>query len=234
MIRIHVKLIPLTPYNISSSLRTRERKVVFYFGVDPSFKFIPPTSIKGILRTAACYAFFESVCETVTAKILILNREKIEEELKKCENGVKFVRQSFDCAELQKLRESKDCESKVYASVLESIIDKFSSPCIVCRVFGSENAKAKMRIVMGHKNINTYLIGNLRFSYDIKTNSKGLDVEVSKDQIEFDVLCEDDECKDVIIKALEQINNGTVRLGRFKSRGFGIIRAEYEVIQHIS
>ncbi|WP_016732748.1 hypothetical protein [Saccharolobus islandicus] len=83
------------------------------------------------------------------------------------------MRQSFDCAELQKLRESKDCESKVYASVLESIIDKFSSPCIVCRVFGSENARAKMRIVMGHKNVNTYLIGNLRFSYDIKTNSKG-------------------------------------------------------------
>ncbi|MFP3227046.1 MAG: hypothetical protein RXQ80_09050 [Sulfolobaceae archaeon] len=73
MIRIHVKLVPLTPYNISASLKTGERKVMFYFGSDPSFKFIPPTTIKGLLRTAACYTYFEGACETVTAKILLSN-----------------------------------------------------------------------------------------------------------------------------------------------------------------
>lgn len=230
MIRIHVKLVPLTPYNISASLKTGERKVMFYFGSDPSFKFIPPTTIKGLLRTAACYAYFEGACETVTAKILLSNLDRVESELEKCKNSEKKAKSSFTCAELQRLRESEDCESKVYANILGDVTEKFSKPCIICRVFGNENIRAKMRIVMSHKKVNTQFMSDLKFTYDIKKKSKGLSIEVSKDEIEFDVLCEDEECKNVIIEALRQINDGIVRLGRFKSRGLGTLRAEYKVI----
>lgn len=229
MIRIHVRLIPLTPYNISSGLKTREKVVLFNFGVDPTFKFVPPTTIKGVLRTGANYAFYGNTCETVTAKILVNELENIKEELKKCE-GVEKVKKSFTCSELQRIRENNDCESMVYSSILKEVIDRFSKPCIVCRVFGNENVKAKARIVPRTLKVNTFFIKDLWFSYNMGESEKGLRVEVSNDKIEFIVLCEDEECKGVTLKALEEINRGSVRLGKFKSRGFGIIKAQYEVV----
>lgn len=219
MIRISVKLEPVTKYVISSPFhKPGESKTYFYFGVNPRKKVIPISTLKGMLRTAAVYAYPEDSCEFQTSKKLLEYKAKHPEE--------KDLESSLTCARIQDIKNNEKEEYEKYKKCLgEEIIKKFSTPCIICRVFGNTKVRGKARII--YKGPTEVEIEAKRFKFSW---GKELEVEVTKQPIEFDVLCEDEECKEVILKALEKINEGIVRIGRFKSRGLGILKAEYKII----
>ncbi|BFH74710.1 hypothetical protein SJAV_26540 [Sulfurisphaera javensis] len=224
MKRLLLKFKPITPYVISSSLSSEEKKVEFYFGINPKHKFIPPSTIKGFLRTAAVYSYSTESCEFISSTLMM-------------KNGIKPF--TLTCADL--------IDPSNYDQNIRSIIEqtkkcmqerKVRIPCIICRTFGNTKVRGKMRIVKvtvdsNNESLEGKLeeISNLLFSWQLsEENRKALTVETSKSEIKVEILCEDDECVEVIKNACEVINKGLVRLGRFKSRGFGRLTVEVEEI----
>ncbi|AWR98456.1 RAMP superfamily CRISPR-associated protein [Metallosphaera hakonensis] len=212
MKKFKVTLTPVTQYVIGQSVPC-EKKVEFNYGLYPTKKFVPISSIKGLLRTAAVYSQGENSCEFVTSRI--------------CRGDEDLVR---TCSDIQDMFENLSPASQQCRESLKEYRDKFSSPCIVCRVFGNGKVRGKMRILGDNVEIkNLREVGNLRFSYNFLESRhpkyEGLKVEASNAKVEFEVLCSDHECEKLLREAIKVINNGLVRLGRFKSRGFGIVKA---------
>ncbi|QGA68926.1 RAMP superfamily CRISPR-associated protein [Sulfolobus sp. E11-6] len=214
MKRVKIVLHPITPYVISAP-RSKERKVEFYFGINPERKFIPPSTLKGLLRTAAIYANLDDSCEYQTS-------------LRLCGKDLRLhAGESLTCADLQDLKE----EDEGY-SLLMDLIQRFKRPCKICRVFGNTKVRGKIRIVLPRElNVELDELQNFYFSYTIGRTDKELKIEASKSDIEFEVICEDDEAYETIEEAVNIINQGIVRIGRFKSRGFGILKAESELLR---
>ncbi|MCY0859648.1 MAG: RAMP superfamily CRISPR-associated protein [Sulfolobaceae archaeon] len=220
MIEIRIRIKPQTYYVISGE-QSPEEKVEFNKGIFYPY-YINPSVIKGFLRTAAVYAYYDSSCEILTSKAILSNLEKIKKEI-----GEENIKLSLTCSDIDELLKNKNSkEAKVYLNVLSGVINSLSRPCKICRVFGNSEIRGKLRIVYHVHSVNTYTIKGLKFSWHYAKRKNGIDVVGSKETIEFTILCEDMECKEVVENAVKMINRGVVRLGRFKSRGFGLVRAE--------
>ncbi|AAY81199.1 RAMP superfamily CRISPR-associated protein [Sulfolobus acidocaldarius] len=222
MIKLVIRLEPSTGYVISGE-PSPDRKVEFNASIFYSYPYINPSTIKGFLRSAAVYGYPDVSCEILSSKTIISNIDRIKKKI----HNEEQIRLSFMCSDIEDLLENRNSrEASVYLEVLGDIIRKLKRPCKVCRVFGNGSVKGKLRIIYQIRPLNTTEIKGLKFSREYKENREGLSVMMSKDPIEFTVLCEDKECQEVIKRAVSVINDSVVRLGRFKSRGFGIVNAK--------
>ncbi|MCY0861360.1 MAG: RAMP superfamily CRISPR-associated protein [Metallosphaera prunae] len=249
MIKLKISLIPVTKYSVGVSA-PKEKRTVFYSGLYRKNKFIPPSTIKGLLRSAAVQVEGDRSCEfKISKKLLEMGESNSVNEGES--GGI-----PSNCGDLQNVLEGNmEVHGKV-KSMVDEILRTLTIPCRVCRVFGNSRMRGKARIVF--PNLRDSIVGpyvlpigqsmprrtfsirdvkDLQFSYELAQNKEQrnpdgiLRVEATDATIEFFVICEDEECKELVKEAVKLIDQGLIRLGRYKSRGFGILKANIEEIR---
>jgi CRISPR-associated RAMP protein (TIGR02581 family) len=182
--------------------------------------YIPGSSLKGIFRT--------------TAEKLAISRG-----LDVCYGG-EGCKEKFDKA--LKLKYDKILQNEVETGKEEKIVEVLSSKyCLICRLFGTTLYSSHIRISDSYPNQNEIPLTSVKTGIAIERRSGGAKARAFY-QVEFvnpgakfygSIILHNFPNYGIglLAEILEQINQGHVKIGGFKSRGFGSVRVTIESLK---
>ncbi|WP_126450743.1 hypothetical protein [Sulfodiicoccus acidiphilus] len=124
------------------------------------------------------------------------------------------------------------CESLSTSCSLERRPSTLKSwPCLICRTYGFEGRKGSVLRVRYLEGRSSTLPGeDYEFKYRFLYRKNTYRVPVSRSSIEVTVTSEDVCAPVVVATGLLYIDQGVVRMGKFRSRGLGILNVKYREV----
>jgi CRISPR-associated RAMP protein (TIGR02581 family) len=218
-IEIQVKYEALTPLRIGAARAKTPTSPVdlqvlkLSIGDLRDVPYIPGSSLKGVFRT--------------TAEKLALSR------------GLSVCYTGEDC----KLKYDRELQTRVKAGKEEGVIEVLRNYCLICRLFGTASYSSHIRISDAYPSQTEIPSTSVKTGIAIERRSGGAKAGALY-QVEFvnpgakfygSIILHNFPNYGIglLAEILEQINQGYVKIGGFKSRGFGSVRITIESLKGI-
>jgi CRISPR-associated RAMP protein (TIGR02581 family) len=218
-IEIQVKYEALTPLRIGAARAKTPTSPVdlqvlkLSIGDLRDVPYISGSSLKGVFRT--------------TAEKLALSR------------GLSVCYAGEDC----KLKYDRELQTRVKAGKEEGVIEVLRNYCLICRIFGTASYSSHIRISDAYPSQSEIPSTSVKTGIAIERRSGGAKAGALY-QVEFvnpgakfygSIILHNFPNYGIglLAEILEQINQGYVKIGGFKSRGFGSVRITIESLKGI-